>query len=158
MKLTKNRNGFTAIELILGIVMGVVVASIAYTLMTPAQNWFFTEARRGGMSAGESAMMRMIKEVRMVKDSSSITINPAVFTFTDYNNNTISYSMSGTDLMRNTSILARGVSNLSFAYLDKDGNATAVSADVRQARISFDLVVHDQTIHLRSAALTRNVQ
>ena len=54
-------------------------------------------------------------------------------------------------------VLARGVSNLAFDYLDKDGNATTITDDLRVVRISFDLTAHDQTMRFRSAALVRNI-
>ena len=152
------RKGFTVLEIILGIAIGAGIALVAYVMLEPVRGFVFTEARRAGMSAGEITMLRMIKEIGHIKDPSQISAyTPTQITFTDYDNNVITFQLSGTDILRNGSVLARDVQNMAFEYLDKDGLVTAVPADMRVVKVSFTVNMGGETISLSSAERIRNL-
>ena len=155
---TKEKKGFSLIELIVGMLIGVAVAMIAYTLIAPTQNWLFSEARRGGMGEGEVAVMRMVREIRRIKSPDSIaTHSPTQLTFVDYDNNTVDFQLVGTDLMRNANVLARGVQGLTIAYLNGNGMATPVTSDIRVITVELIVVSGIQLVRLSSGERIRNV-
>lgn len=157
MKLRRT-NGFTLIELIVGLVIGVAIAMIAYTLVEPTQGWLFSEARRSGMGGGEAAMMRMIREVRRIKSPGSIaTQAPTQITFVDYDNNMVDFRLDGTNLMRGNNVLTRGVQSLNFGYLNENGIPTANTADIRIITIDMVMSSGTQTVRLSSAERIRNL-
>lgn len=150
--------GFTAIELVLGIVVGVAVALVAYVMLEPVRNFAFTEARRAGTNTGEVAMLRMVKEIGRINQPSQITTHTATqLSFVDYDTNAITYQLSGTDILRNGNVLASGVQSLAFEYLDEDGIVTAIPADMRIITVELNISVGDQVVRLRSAERIRNI-
>lgn len=154
----KNRKGFTLVELVIGIVIGILVAMIAYVMLEPVRGFVFTEARRAGMSSGELAMLRMIKDIARTQEPSQITTYTSTqITFTDYNSNVVTFQLSGSDLLRNGGVLARNVQSLNLEYLDKDGLTTTVPADMRVVRVELAMTVGDQAVNLSSAERIRNV-
>lgn len=158
----KNKKGFTLIEVVIGMVIGVVVAMIAYTLIAPTQNWLFSEARRGGMGEGEAAMMRMVREIRRTKSPGSIsTFSTTQLTFVDYDNNIVDFQLVGSDLKRGntvtSNVLARNVQGLTFSYLDENGIVTAVGNDIRVITIELNIASGSQSIVLSSGERIRNL-
>ena len=154
----KNRKGFTLVEIVVGIVIGVLIAMVAYVMLEPVRGFVFTETRRAGMSTGELAMLRMVKDIARTQDPSQITTYTSTqITFTDYDSNVITFALSGSDLLRNGEVLARNVQSLSFEYLDKDGFTTVVPADMRVVKVEFSMTAGGQVINLSSAERIRNV-
>lgn len=157
MKL-RGKKGFTLIELVVGLVVGVAVAMIAYTLVESTQGWVFSEARRAGMGGGEAAMMRMIREIRRIKSPGSIATHaPTQITFVDHDNNMVDFRLEGSDLMRGGNVLTRGVQSLTFGYLNENGIPTATTADIRIVTVDMLLDSGAQTVRLSSAERIRNI-
>jgi hypothetical protein len=59
--------------------------------------------------------------------------------FTDMNGNSITYSLSGTSLMRNTQPLADGIGSLTFAYLDRNEAVTSTLANIRYVTVTLTI-------------------
>lgn len=153
-----NRKGFTLIEFIVGMAAGVSVALVAMFLWAPVDNWMFTQARRSGVTETETAVMRILREVRRVRSTNDIsTFTSGQFSFTDIDSNSVSFSLSGTDLMRNSDVLARNVQALEFEYLDENSTSTAIKANIRVVRVTVELTSGGNTVRLRSAARIRNI-
>jgi len=154
----RSKKGFTLIELVVGLVIGVAVSMVAYTLVEPTQNWLFSEARRSGMGGGEAAVMRMVREIRRIKSPGSIaTHQPTRLTFVDYDNNMVDFQLVGSDLMRGGNVLVRGVQSLSFGYLNENAIPTSTTADIRIVTIDMVIASGGQAIRLSSAERIRNV-
>ena len=154
----RGKKGFTLIELVVGMVIGVAVAMVAYTLVEPTQNWLFSEARRGGMGQGEAVIMRMVREIRRIKTPGSIATHvPTQLTFVDYDNNMVDFQLSGTNLMRGGNVLARGVQGLVFGYLNENGIPTSTTGDIRVITIEIAIDSGTQTVRLSSGGRIRNV-
>lgn len=154
----KSTGGFTFLEFILAMVAGCVIAMVAFVLLTPTDSWIFTKKRRCGMWEAQAAVMRMVKEIRHIKDPSLIsssTVNR--LTFTDVDDFTVDFQLSGTDLLRGSDLLADHVQSLAFTYYDEDGNVTAVPADIRIIRAELSIDVEGQTLTARSSERIRNV-
>jgi hypothetical protein len=77
------------------------------------------------------AMERMERELRQVRSCGAPDlpgmVNPsASITFTDINNAAITFSRTGTDLMRGADVLAKNITALQFRFLDINGNQTVI--------------------------------
>ena len=159
MKVRGKRNrGFSLIELVVGIVVGAMVAMIAYTLVEPTQNWLFSEARRGGMGQGGAAMMRMVREIRRIKSPGSLATHaPTQLSFVDYEDNMVNFELVGTNLMRGANVLARGVQGLAFGYLNENAIPTSTTGDIRIITIEMTIDAGTQTVRLSSGERIRNI-
>ena len=154
----RGEKGFTLIELVVGIVAGAIVAAVAYTLIEPTQSWLFSEARRGGMGGGGAAMMRMVREIRRIKSPGSIaTHSPTQLSFVDYDDSMVNFQLVGTNLMRGSNVLIRGVQSLNFDYLNENGISTSVTADIRIVTIDMTIASGAQLVRLSSAERIRNI-
>jgi hypothetical protein len=79
--------------------------------------WRFLTFRSEVVAQGRTALIRMEREMRQVKDKNSIsTASATQFQFTDINDNSINFYLSGNNLMRNSDILAVNVQSLKFCY------------------------------------------
>jgi prepilin-type N-terminal cleavage/methylation domain-containing protein len=153
-----NRRGFTLVELIMVIAAGSAVALTIWVLFGPVNNWVFTQQRRSGYGEATVAVTRILKEIRRVKAPGQIqTWDADHFQFVDVDNNTVDFQLSGTDLLRDSDVLARNVSSLAFSYLDKDGAVAGAKGQIRVIKVEVILTSGVQTVRLESAARIRNL-
>ncbi len=152
------RNGLTVIELVLGLTAGAIVAFVAVFLMAPADNWLFIMERRTASAEVERAVDRILREISRIKSPSQVTtFGASNLTFTDIDNQVVSFSLTGGDLMRgNSSPLAKNVQSLTFEYLGKDGIPAAAASSIRVIRVTVVMTAGTQTVRLQSAAQLRN--
>lgn len=153
---------FTLIELIMVIVLvGIIAGVITPFLANSFRYWVLTRSERDAIFSARLAINRMVREIREIKNVSSITVfTPTQFTFTDINDNSIDFRQSGSSLMRNSYELSDKLQNpggLTFTYLDQNGNVTAVQNDIRMVRIGLILQKGDATVTLESLARFRNL-
>lgn len=86
------------------------------------------------------ATEKMKRELRELDDTSKIGLMSATsLAFVDGEGDTITYALTGTDLTRNDDLLAQGVTDLNFAFVQQDGKVVSTSADL--ALIEIDLTV-----------------
>jgi len=165
MKLSA-KNGFTLIEFIIVIAILGVIAGLAVPFVIGAiDSWMLSKAERSNIFDARFALNRMVREIRQIKDDSSIsTFTSTRFVFTDINNNTIEFAQSGDTLLRisggDSNELAddlRDSGGLTFTYLDTDGNTTATAADVRMVRIQVIIESGGSSVTLRSLSRLRNI-
>ena len=132
-------HGFTLIELVLSLALvGVLGAVITYGLPAAVQSYDLIWARRAVLTESRSGMARMTKEIRLIPSSSQIiSIGAANFQFEYPAATTITYSLSGGNLFRNSDILIKNISTLTFSYYDETGSTTSTPANVREIGIAF---------------------
>ncbi|MFH0799333.1 MAG: type II secretion system protein [Pseudomonadota bacterium] len=153
----KRAQGFTLVELIIGMTAGAVVSLVAVFLLMPAQNWVHIMERRSGMAEAELATTRLILEAGRIKSPEDITVFTSThLTFVDIDDQAVDFSLTGTDLLRGTDALARNVQSLTFEYLKKDATAAAAAADIRTVRVTIVITAGQQTVRLQSAAQIKN--
>lgn len=161
--------GFSLAELVIVIIV-VSIAGIAFASMftEAVRTYQFVDSEKGMLQAGRYAEERIARELRRVKDSSSIvTAAATTFTFIDRSNATVSFSwsgVSGADLLytKNGSsrTLAAGVDSLSFGYYRSDGSAAVplVSpspTDIWRVTVYLRLVRGTQKVETFGAAFMR---
>jgi prepilin-type N-terminal cleavage/methylation domain-containing protein len=140
-------SGFTLIELVAAIVLFGIIGAMVSRVLTQGFNSYIT-----GRNIAETdwqarvALERMTRELRTIRDPASITMTSASdLSFVDVDGATIRYcagavgTCPGTtgDLIRNTQVLASGISGLTFSYLTKTSVATVTPTQVYYVAVAF---------------------
>lgn len=134
--------GFTLVELVLVIAMiGILGAVLGPGLGTALRGYDVIVSRRTTLAQARSAMDRIVHEIRLIGSPSDIldVSSSSSFQFEYPNNVSITYSLSGTDLLRDSDVLASPVSSLEFKYYRGSGAETATPSQVRRVQVTFTL-------------------
>lgn len=149
--------GFTLIELVIVIAIISLISFVGAFMLTEAVRAYLqSEESATSTMQANLALERMSRELRTADAFS--TINASSVTFDDQDGNTITYSLSGSNLMRNSSILADSISALTFTYFDSAGNSTAVLANVYYATINITYTQGSNSFLFRTTIHPRNMQ
>jgi prepilin-type N-terminal cleavage/methylation domain-containing protein len=121
--------GFTLIEAVIVIVILSVLGAIGTPLLMSATRSYMMERSIINTDAqAQLAVERMVREIKLVDPANitAFTANSLSFTL---NGAPVSYSLNAQhQLLRNSDILATGVSGLSFAYFRTDWTTPATQA------------------------------
>jgi prepilin-type N-terminal cleavage/methylation domain-containing protein len=155
----KNVSGFTLIELVIVIILlGIVSIMASKILLEGSKNYVTNKNTIDAQRQGQAALERMTREIRMVRSSSDISVAGSnQFSFTSLDGTAIAYSLSGTNLMQNSQILADGVSSLAFSYYDKNGVVTAVTSAIRNIKISLTVNKNNTIYSVATAVNLRDL-
>jgi len=130
----RQQQGFTLVEMVLVIVLTAIIATLGSRILASGFGAYITGKDLIQTEwQGNIALERLARDLRLVRSASAadLTITPGdQISFTDSNSNAISYTLSGTSLMRNSQPLADDISSLSFSYIASDGKTSAASADL----------------------------
>lgn len=150
-------NGFTLIEMIF-VILIVAIGGIAISRFF-SQSLILSRTAQNAQEAlnnGENAIERMVQDIRQLRSSSDMTIfTSSQLSFVDSGGNTDDYSLSGSNLLFNNQILINNVSNLTFAYYDKNGTSTNTKNNIRYIRINLQLAGNASNINLTTAVFPR---
>jgi len=156
--LLKKIVGFTVLELVIVIIIIGIVASVIGPILFISTRAMNTQYELSNvMGEGRVAISRIIRELRMMRTTNDLIIGANSITFSDVNGTTITYSLSGENLMRNSQVLANPVTALSFTYQDAGGATTAVVANVRYVTVSITLTDNNVVNTLQDTAFLRNL-
>ncbi|MBU1998636.1 MAG: prepilin-type N-terminal cleavage/methylation domain-containing protein [Candidatus Omnitrophota bacterium] len=160
--LKKNR-GVSLVELVVVIVIvGVLVGVSSMYIVETINLWQFLTYRHEVVAQGRGALMRMIREMRQIAPPVSAANSASLgFNYTDASGTTaVTYQLSGTNLMRNSDILAANVNSLNFTYMDSASSilATPVALPEQIYRIKVALGISSggQSNTLESQVFPRN--
>ena len=133
------QRGFSLIEMILVIVIVGIISIVGAQIMGAGFQSYFTGRDSLGVDAqARLALERMTRELRTVRPATGLTMVPATeVTFTDVDGTAVRYYINAGDLMRNTQVLAGGVSGLGFVYTGSSGAVTAIPAQVFYIGVQF---------------------
>jgi prepilin-type N-terminal cleavage/methylation domain-containing protein len=164
----KKNKGFTLIELIITIaIVGIISVIIGSMLLGIINAWTFKFSRNDLLWDARIAINRMTREIRTVKNSTSvITASASQFRFIDTGNKNITYSLSSTNLNRTedgaANLLAENVSSLTFTYYNSSDivipspTVNPSATDIRRVRINLTFTKNGQNVYLQSDASTKN--
>lgn len=169
---SRGGKGVTIIELVVVIVIvGVLVGVSSMYIKGVIDTWQFVSFRNDLASVGKMAIIRMDREIREIKDASSVYVaGSAQFRFHDTGGNDIQFqwvsdpdpSVKGS-IMRNSDILVKGVESLTFSYYDKDNNLLASPAvnpsqtNIKRISVTFKILSGSQAKILSSQVFPRNL-
>lgn len=129
-------------ELVLVIAMlGILAAVLGPALNRAVRGYDIVWSRRAALAQARSAMDRMAQEIRLIQSSADVlnVSSSTSFQFEYPDATSITYSLSSTNLLRNTDILASNITALEFRYFDSAGVATATAVNVRRVQITFTI-------------------
>jgi prepilin-type N-terminal cleavage/methylation domain-containing protein len=156
----KNRRGFTFIELILVVVLLSIVALALTAAFVPTARISVTvDTRKDALQNTRLAMERMLREVREAR-SINAGFTATNLTFTNPANSAINYSWSGAaldPLQRNGVDLACCVQSFALTYLQKNGAAAVLPAQVWRIQADLQVQVGNETVELRSEVNPKNI-
>ena len=153
--------GFTLVEMVVVIAIAGLLAASGATLLGEG-----LRAAYGGRDAnalvvqGQLALERLNRDLHLVRSATTTDLTPGATSLTlrDTAGTTITYSLSGTTLLRNTRPLADGVSALSFSYTQRDGlTPTTIAGEVFYITATLTLNSNDATATLRTTVHPRNI-
>lgn len=155
----KKRQGFTLIEIIIVMVLIGILGGAISPFIYSLSKIVILEYSLGGVNTqARVAMERMSRELRVIRNNTSTDLTAAsnAITFTTINGDTIGFSLSGSNLMRNSQILASNVSNLTFTYYDSNGATTTTVADMKFIRIDLTLTQNNSSANLNTVVYPRS--
>jgi hypothetical protein len=89
---------------------------------------------------GFIALERMTDDIHNIRSPADVTtISASQLNFVDTSGTSVQYSLSGGSLLRNSQILASGVTGLTFGYLNSNGATTATPSAMRYVSIALTL-------------------
>ena len=152
------QRGFSLIEVILVIViLGIIVGVGAQFMGTSFQLYFSSRDNLNVDAQARAALERMTRELRAIRPATSLTMTPATqITFTDEAGTVVQYILSGGNLLRNTQVLAGGVTGLGFEYLNSTGAVTATPAQVFYISVQFTVTQGGKSSIYRATISPRN--
>ena len=158
-RVSMQERGFSLIEMILVIVIVGIIATVGAQLMGTGFQLYFTGRDTLDVDAqARLALERMTRELRAVRPATGLTMVPATeVTFTDVDGTAVRYYISAGDLLRNTQVLAGGVSGLNFVYTDNGGAVTAIPAQVRYISFQFTATQGGMSSTYRATVSPRNI-
>jgi len=157
-----DRAGFSLIEFIIVLVIVAIVAVITGPLLLQSTQSANTQYELSTMdNQARLAVERMTKELRNINGNTNTDISnmqSGTITFNNTDGTVVTYSLTGSSLLRNTFILLENVSELAFAYYDASGNITATPGKVRYIQFQFVVTTPQgysqtfgNTVYLRNA-------
>lgn len=157
--LKKKQLGVTLIEIIIVIVILSIIISVGGVLMGFGfKGGFASRNSIYAASIGRVAIERMGNDILNARSATAADLTPnansIVFVMSD--GTSVTYSLSGTDLMRNAKILTDYISALSFTYLDDSFLVTTTATSVRCVVINMTVSYQNNNANLTTTVCPRN--
>lgn len=153
------QQGFTLIEIALVVVLLGLISTAVVRFYS--QQLIATQTMQNASDAfwqARLAMERMVIDIRSIQSTNAITTNTSnTLAFTDVNNSTYTYTLSGTNLLCNSRVLASGINSLTFSYFDKNGTSTATLANVRYIKVAINVTKNNTNVNLTTSVYLREM-
>ena len=163
--MSKKNKGLTLIEAVMTIVIvGILAGGSMFYIRQVIDLWDFMSFRSEIVSQGRMALMRMSREIRQIRNSTSVlNANSNRLRFADVKDVNIDYYFSGSSLMRNSDTQASGVRNVTFTYYNQTSQQIAVplvspqATDIKRIKIRLDMFSGNQNKTLETQVWPRNL-
>lgn len=164
-KQRQKQRGFTLIESVVSMtILGSLMLSVNMFMKPVTDLWVIQTFRDGAQSEGRLALMRAIREISQVKNPQSVLIaESARFKFVTAQNETITYRLDGTQLLRNDKLFAASVDQFVLTYWDVANNEIGTPAvspldtNIYRVGVSIRANGNGHTATLRSQVRPRNL-
>src|SRR3990167_4316953 len=136
------KNGYSLIELVIVIViLSIIMAVLTFLLARGFGNYFVGQQLSKKQAASLLTMNFLNNDLHHIRSPQDITVaNANQIGFIDFNGNPITYSLNGTQLMRDDGtqqVLAKQVQTFALTYYDVLGAITTTSANIRYINVDF---------------------
>ena len=154
------QSGFTLVEMVLSItLLGIVGVLVGSLFVESIKTFSLISDRRGSLEDARIVSEKMKREIELIRDTTDIaTFTNSKLKFSLPSEGNITYTLIGTNLKRNSDVLADNVASLGFNYLDLNGDETSTADNIR--RIRFEFVINTAQNHgihrVRSQVFLRN--
>jgi len=137
----KKQQGFTLIELIIvTVLIGFLGVGAVEMLRIGVESQIKVQNAQSAAWDGQIAITRMTEDLHAIKSAADITTASAsALTFKNYDGTTVSYALSGGQLLRNSYALADNVTSLVFTYYNSAGSVTTTLANIRYIGINLSI-------------------
>ena len=165
------KKSFTIIELVITMTVLVVIGWLGVSaLLSGVDSWSMFNQRKELLTDGRMALDRMAREIRMVKDKTSIlTADAVIFSFVDADDNTLSFATNLSVIERTENSTVNGlldnVTNLSFTYYDANNSVIVTpvvspsETNIKRIRINISLNKgSSHALNLETDAWPRNLE
>jgi prepilin-type N-terminal cleavage/methylation domain-containing protein len=160
-----SRRGVTIIELVMVIVIVGILAGVSSGYINQViATWQTVSFRMDTVSQMRIALDRMSREMRQINNTTSVLAATSnAFRFNSSDGSTITYNVSGTDLLRNNTVLATGVTRLAFSYYNVTGGLLANpdvspdSTDIRHITVELEVRSGGQNKNMTLQVFPRNL-
>ena len=146
MKHFNNNHGFSLIETVLGLCMGVAVLGItSSTMLNNFDAGTYITERKAEIGDARYAMSRITDELLHVETADISNIQATQISFVSQSGESTNFRLaangSGMGLYRGNNLLVDKVASFGLTYYDADGNAVAADAaqipNVRRIKVSL---------------------
>jgi prepilin-type N-terminal cleavage/methylation domain-containing protein len=162
------KKAFSLMELVVVmVILGILCGVGAHFLIESGDALILQTKRKEIVESGRIAMDRMTREIRQIKDASSVlAAGSSNFQFIDSSNNTITFDRSGSVLRRTKGIstfsLANNASALTFTYYDANGivlvSPILNPTNIRRIQIDLTFSLSGQQLNFRGQVSLRRLQ
>ncbi|OGT50707.1 MAG: hypothetical protein A3E84_00300 [Gammaproteobacteria bacterium RIFCSPHIGHO2_12_FULL_42_13] len=154
----QREHGFTLIELIVVIVILATLSIITLPLLQSGFNAYVTQRDISDANwQGRLALARFTRDVNALPATTNIsTATNGQLTFVDDASNSVSYTLSGMQLLRNGLVLANGINTLTFSYYTAAGAATATISAIQYISITLNVTQNNVNTTITTVAALRN--
>ncbi len=139
------QQGFTLIELVIVIIIIGIVAGVSSMMIAQGVTGSQGAEQQDAIAwQTRVALSRMEREIRTADPNKITTATSTQFIFQDADGNTVNYQLSGTQLLRNSKVLADDIGSFSFLYYSKTGTTPGVPANIRYVLIIANITSDGQ--------------
>jgi prepilin-type N-terminal cleavage/methylation domain-containing protein len=150
MGVVRRKRGFTLVEMLLAmIIISVLVAAMSQLLIVGLDSYRLVVDRREALQKARLAMNMMVAELTTIADPATkiSSISPTAISFANASDVAVTYQISGSNLLRNSKVLAPSIAGGSgFQYYKADGNTANLASDVHRMKITL-VVNSEETSH-----------
>lgn len=159
----KRNRAFTLVEVLLSIVMiGAVSVCVSYILILGMNSYSLISDRRDTLQAARLGVNMMINDFQTIANPATdiASISATSITFTPAGGGSVTYQVSGSNLLRGTDVLASNVAvGSGFQYFTVNGASTSNPAQVYRIHVTVTVnaqVTKNGTVTINSNAFLRN--
>jgi prepilin-type N-terminal cleavage/methylation domain-containing protein len=151
--------GFTLLELVFVIILLGIIGAISSKILSQGLTSYLTaENLTNANWQSRLALERMVRDLHEIRSPADITTaTAATIVFNDMTGTAITYQLTGSTLMRNTQVLADGISSFTLSYFDQSGTTTAVTTLIRYITINLSITLNNTNNTFITSVNPRNL-
>lgn len=153
------KKGFTLVEMVAVItILGIVGMVSSYVIFESTKVYARTLPWLDASYQCRLAVEQMKSELRDLEPGSLTTFTPIALTFQLLSGQPLTYSLAGSNLLRNGDLLAKGVQAFSLTYRKRDGTSALIAADVHLLELDLTVQAGGQTCRVQTAVFPRSLR